>query len=666
MEETNQTYKSFLEALIAALTQQKDQMNVEDITAFFTANTDASNVLEQLSGGDAKNANGMIRRLNGMIRGMVKKGTARENIEGNLLNMLTSQLKKETSKGKPKGKKKKKARNIKPAQVLAVLEELCRIDAIYDLLSGKLHRLDPVIGDFGCQWRVPFVLDLHDYARDCVVGEIFSGNAEACDDALAAYAAHRENLGTYAQILIELENNKVKRSPNYRPEIQKLIDRIQAHIKGLAGACGDFAQLVDVMGARLQAWKSDEIEGFNALHYLQLCKFLTVNRVRKMDCFGLSGIQVALDLPGSKKTVGNRINQLAHYSILYMDHVATAAFLDEGGDIDEDTGALLPPEDGDYLISGSCLEVLRRGRFTTAQLSTRYETHVFYGPFRSIFMYQFYKGQPIIVDVRRLICTRNSQGNAEDGTDYTYSFNGGSILYFEPDHANGNFVHVPDPTPEQRARVGMCVEAYSVLNVSEDEIVTDVDNAFYTEEFDTYIQTVTGRCSIFDLIMIGGAHHSELPTNIGSRLVYEGGDIQEIALPSGDEVHRAVEDCYEASVPVSRLTHNIAIEWETVDQPVPLVELGGPWWDLQIERRAFKSVAQKFRLGTMEYKAYRKGTGRTQADRITQTVPFAPIHIYGCTYDIKVEELADTTGGLADDFTAPRLIAEDNCTEKED
>jgi hypothetical protein len=55
-----------------------------------------------------------------------------------------------------------------------IIEELYLLDAVCDLLSGKLHKLDPVIGDFGCQWRVPFILDTY----DLVIKEI-SGRSES-------------------------------------------------------------------------------------------------------------------------------------------------------------------------------------------------------------------------------------------------------------------------------------------------------------------------------------------------------------------------------------------------------------------------------------------------------------------------------------------------------
>src|SRR5690606_40266251 len=44
--------------------------------------------------------------------------------------------------------------------------QLCAYDAIFDLISGNLHRLDPVIQDSGCQWRVPFVVGVPDAVID--------------------------------------------------------------------------------------------------------------------------------------------------------------------------------------------------------------------------------------------------------------------------------------------------------------------------------------------------------------------------------------------------------------------------------------------------------------------------------------------------------------------
>ncbi|MEP5700739.1 MAG: hypothetical protein ABJN43_19095, partial [Sneathiella sp.] len=56
----------------------------------------------------------------------------------------------------------------------------CSFEAVNDLVLGKLHRLDPVIEDAGCQWRVPFIVDLHRF-----VAKKFP--KEVCEEAIREY-----------------------------------------------------------------------------------------------------------------------------------------------------------------------------------------------------------------------------------------------------------------------------------------------------------------------------------------------------------------------------------------------------------------------------------------------------------------------------------------------
>ncbi|MBE7637083.1 hypothetical protein GUA87_09535 [Sneathiella sp. P13V-1] len=44
--------------------------------------------------------------------------------------------------------------------------KFCAYESMIDLWTGKLHRLDPVIRDAGCQWRIPFIIDLKYASKD--------------------------------------------------------------------------------------------------------------------------------------------------------------------------------------------------------------------------------------------------------------------------------------------------------------------------------------------------------------------------------------------------------------------------------------------------------------------------------------------------------------------
>lgn len=599
------------------------------------------------------------------------------------------ETKPEKSKKQEKGKEDKKADPRSDfAQIFLLLSYY---DAIYDLLTSRLHRLDPVIGDAGCQWRVPFVLDLHDYLKSKL-----ESSWDGVREALSAYEDIRT--GWSCSRILRVLSYMVKE--NASEEEKKNVEELEKYlssVKGRIDGCFKFRKLVaeveefilefekEVVGTEVESKekgkeKGEEIEEEKKeeveekkegekrdkgkkkkggkqkekkddkppyADYLHLCKIFTANRVRKMDVFGLSGIQEELDLPFGKNPAGRMATRLADYSLQYMLHV-----LNEVAKKDKEKFHL---EKGETFLSEATCKLLKKENlFKTAQHGASFLTHVFYGPLKGILAYQWHRGQPIIIDLRRLVC-----GKEEGSGELKYKFNGGAVLLFAPDTSSRGFTLVPEPDERQMRQVGMCIECYSILRIVGPR-PGDEDLGFFDPDWNRYLAHITKKCSIESLILCAAATHSELPQNISK---------QGSGKYERDELEKAVEALYREVYPL----HLMKLRECLTDLPIPLVGARMPDWNLVTERYILKALmTMKFGLRTTEYKKY-TNKERTRALRIDQSVPFAPIHIYGCTYEIKLKEMAafKKEHGLLGDETEKELadkreILDEKCTEKED
>lgn len=514
-------------------------------------------------------------------------------------------------------------------EMFTAYEMLCNIDAIYDLLTSELHRLDPVIGDLGCQWRAPFVLDLHDAVHDYLgVNYDFSH----VQDAITAYENLRAGLPHCTDILKQCEKSgsiqvSKKLPPVYSSKkIKPWYDGIIGFRDALRTNAPAFFDLLEDIETFIGGWLVDEIPGFHALEYIQLCKLLTANRIRTLDEFGLSGIQTDYDVPDAKRTLGDCLVRLTNHSMRYMTYVCEQSCSLAGVALDDDGYATDPT--GKIHLVGSALKLLKDARFWTLQKSSFYKTIVCYGPTRAIFTRQAQIGHPIIIDLRRLICTPDN--TVEGGFRYTY--NGGAILYYEAQ--NGEFVYVPNDqlTEDQKSKVGMVCEACSMVLVGGTE-PEDEDSVFCTQNFDVYLSTIRNNCTIVDLIMYGISSHPELTTQI-----HETDNASTIW--TEDETNDQVLTKYCQATGLNAMPVVQPGTWKLVTNKIPFPDATTPEWDLLTEKANLLSVLPKFNATSSQYKAPVPGD-RSQADRNAQTMPFAPIHIYGSTFNRKIAELEE-------------------------
>ena len=534
-----------------------------------------------------------------------------------------------------------------------IIEELYLLDAVCDLLSGKLHKLDPVIGDFGCQWRVPFILDTY----DLVIKEI-SGRSDMTKvkGILLEYENLRYGKETLNQhpnvcsyiILSDCVSKLPKNKNNFKLEgISSLSGEISVlcnKLKKIPGYMDLHKNVTDILA------KGFTITGFNAVEYLQLCKTFTANRIRTFDVFGLSGNPKEYSIPFTKSIASEKVSALANYSRIYMAHIAQQVcewdertFLNKQ-DIEEDSLARISHN------------LITKGAVYTTQQSTTYLTHTFYAPLRTIFAYQCKKKQPIVLDIRRLEYDPN-KANSNDA----YTFNGADVLYFEPNDF-GDFVFVSEPSKEQMYKSAMCVECYSIVRTDYKGDTTKDDNKFHTLNFKEYIDFITQHCSPVTLIMASAVSHNELPNKISVK----GTEISSIIKVDGNDTPDTIGEKINLSIVGGESFYDgITVHCTLSNTRIPLVGLSTSQWNIITERRMYKMCFHLLGVTDSRYKVLDRHTNTSL--RTDSFVPIAPIHIYGTTFAIKWQRLQDFLKGLGGTKPrAPRTLKDEDCNPIED
>lgn len=517
---------------------------------------------------------------------------------------------------------------------------LANVDAIADLLAGELHRLDPVIGDLGCQWRVPFILDLHAALQEHCRVKLKTFDVR---NLLEIYAKLRSEAPPFPEILkicTASPTIKVKGEGKKAPLIERYVDPKISLVNAHIATCvtnlrkSKFNDLLANLEVFLTNWNKHD--DFDALDYLQLCKLMTTNRVRTLDPFGLSGTPIEFTLPNSKQVLQLIHESLSKYSMHYMTKVCETVCRLNGVEAND------PITITDKVpMSLSSLYLMKHKRFRTQQQNTKYDTNVCYGPLRSIFIRQALVGQPIVIDLRRLICKK------VDGkeNEFQYQFNGAAILYFAPD-GKGGFVHLPEPEEEDQRRMALVCEVCSVLRLDA-PVPEDGDKVLCAPEFETYVKALVSR-PITDWLLFGISSHPELPSPI-----YRPGTKTEV---DNLELFSNLVYC-EAT---GRDGLPVPGPWSLMTKSLPFPDACGPEWDLLTEKLTLKGVLAKFGATTSQYKRPVPGN-RTLADRTAETMVFAPIHIFGSTYARKRMELAVALKDLDRSAWQPQRVTAKEC-----
>lgn len=606
------------------------------------------------------------------------------------------------SQGKKSNATSAKKKAYDAGSYVMALEDFCFLQATYDLLAGKLHRLDPVIGDMGCQWRVPFVLDAQENLLEALrqmfgwpmqdaPGEI-ERMVQDYEKAVALLLQQPDferflNFESYCTqygdtlALIKDDDSRDsawqkgnkqtrgERPTRICPYATKLIylEAMDTSLQGLMDEIRKiapfFAKALTISVDFFATWKKEEFS-LSARDYLVCCKLITYRTKRRVDCFGLSSVPLEIFLPLDDKTIQNKYKALATCSWDYMDYVSRYVCEISGNKVhwtgNETDGWDYKYEGNNDSLCVSIHKCLQIG-YQTSQAGASYFTHLFFAPLRLIFMYQHAKNQPIIIDHRRLKCRvlpntityvnpENDQ-QSETFNDAEYSLVGSDIFYFEPT-SNGGFTYVPNPSAIQRKKVGMCVETFSVIAEGDVTVYAPGDLAFKSDDWNVY-STVLQNAPIVNLIMTAAALHPELPGNTKIN------GLVTPPLPEAERVYNActLAPCQTPTIYLQSLCG-------------PSIPLGGgvltSSWDIWSEKTCCMNLLTSLNATNTEYRHVLPG--RQVGRRLASTIPFGAIHIYGCTFEVKVLEMQSLLGNPVQrqrrEEGVNRLMTQDRDTDR--
>ncbi len=544
-----------------------------------------------------------------------------------------------------------------------IVIEACTYEAVLDLVTGNLHKLDPVIKDAGCQWRVPFIVDLY-------------------------HAVMEHTEGKYKIEAIEEEYRKAWRALG-NPDLVSFTHRQNGKILKATGEAGAaklktlkyidiselklFGPFYDDVSAFITKWNTEALEttpdglrahylnakydnvqfmDANALDYLMICKALTINHIRTQDLFGLGGITVETSPPVTGSKFSELGGRLSWYSRAYMIHITKGLKIHtdkmSGVESDEEEEGLEGEATATTIettMADTLVEVLSTPRWYFPFEASRILTHSFYEPLRLLFMYLYFKKIPLIIDLKRTICS------GEKSPDYTFS--GGGVYYFRPDHDLQKFIYVPEDKMKDsdRHNVGFCIDAFSMA--LKDQPLPGVKFSL-EENYEKFLAEFLDQCDIIDQILVSAFPHPSCPNDTKYLKEMEGED---------SEFTEVVSDTLTGLRKQASAVLNFTGKARDRSLTGPaLALLGGDesfygaTWNIVDEVETLRSLCGKIGYDRV---GYRTGSGETRT-RIAGTVLFAPIHIYGCSFAIKKKEY-DIFLKTKPDIVKGQMINFDNC-----
>jgi hypothetical protein len=438
----------------------------------------------------------------------------------------------------------------------------CEYEAMNDLLTGNLHRLDPVIRDAGCQWRIPFILDLHIATKHFGSEENLQTIADfqekmcsndiptAADFMIHQKSANKRQRAEYKQISkkrITLSDTLTLDPPLYEfnlfetfpykkiggcisPEYEKLFREFSKFVNTLkineicvfdgSSAFGEislsshwlkrgeiFAQSVFDDNGKGNEVASRLLYAVSTMDYLSMCKSLTVRQIRHVDQFGISSHSISLTLPYfSDIDMENYQTRLAWYSnqYLYMAFTQMLEVKENEPFITRDLAR------GQMPMAVHLMEAMTGQILTYRIVSARGLTMSYYENKRLMYMYFFLRNIPIVLDIRRLIC------DPKEEDDAVYTFSGGALCLFIPDREHGSFKFVKNPSPEQASLPALCVEAYSMhMNHPGEETKSYLESVGFPldnpTDFGSYIADYIEKMDVIDQFLISTVFHSAFP-----------------------------------------------------------------------------------------------------------------------------------------------------------
>ena len=179
--------------------------------------------------------------------------------------------------------KSTQASKVKGARKLTLeqtpgLQDMFLARAINQLITKELHKLDPLVGDEGCQLRTPFTLDMYELVQEQLQKSPFQANAgqlvseyrKATDEEQAAAIASMK----------ELEKMRTHKDPRYDTAVSEFIHS-EALKASMAAKSGPYQEMFTCLMAAI------ENSGPRAKEYLEHLESETLSWGHGVDPFGV-------------------------------------------------------------------------------------------------------------------------------------------------------------------------------------------------------------------------------------------------------------------------------------------------------------------------------------------------------------------------------------------
>ena len=558
---------------------------------------------------------------------------------------------------KPKHKKQKKASAEKGGakggakkggkltiEQMPGLQDIFLTRAINHLIMGELYKLDPVIGDEGCQMRTPFVLDIYKLVQQ-------SMPVNAVDMVVEYRAKAEDEQATVFETLQAFELKRKAKDPNYESGLSEFIrsNELQKSIDAMTGEYK--TMLVDLISA------IDQHHPDNTSYLSHVCSEAAIYWDDVLDPFGVSMLTDKHPIfPNT--ALAKRKRKQSRLSKNYMVRAAGELVKKEGGSVstgEKELGydkkgvmqvntQLLTAQSKKDIITAMLLHAVQMHSGATVTKGERLELGPYWETTRLALTYALENRYPLIINLRRLIVS-------EEGGDRQYSSNICLTLFYEP--TDKGYRYQPNPSKLQQSQGALLFQGFSTLRKADLDIpgaILPIAPWVFEEDPDKFLAGFTA-CDVANLMLLGdvGTHH---PLNTDSEGTYAyglpGGPKSAYKYdhdPGGWNYVDAIHDLTLSDLELSAMTQQgqeyLTPEFELTDKSKSLlfpdqcpinIAGTGPNLNLKEEYRLMKLLCQAAGMEDTRYS--KENRDAKTAERVARTtIPFVSTHILASTFE---------------------------------
>ena len=411
------------------------------------------------------------------------------------------------------------------------LQDMFLNRAINHLVTGELHKLDPMVGDESCQSRTPFILDMY---------RLLQENMEA--NAAELVCEYREKTDDEQRRLLKnleaLQLSRKNKNPNYESSVSDFIgsNPLKASIEAKSG---EYEAMLKSLVSIIQENDPEYVE------YLSYaCSEASIYWEDVLDPFGILMLSYRHPIFPNKLLSKRKMVQ-SRLSKGYMVQVASELVKTEGcsvitveKEIGFDTKGTMITSPSFFVAQSKkdkivvmLLHALQLHSGAAVMNRKRLELVPYWETTRLALVYALKQGNPLIVNLSRLIVSG-------DGNDRQYSSNICKTLFYEP--TDEGYQYQPNPSEEQQFQGALLFQGYSILRKGDTNIpgaTLPIAPWVFKEDQVEFLDGFT-KCDVANLMLLGdvGTHH---PLNTGG----SGSGTYAYGLPGGPGcIHSFEED----------------------------------------------------------------------------------------------------------------------------